>query len=141
MHKKPAEKKKKFFRFSLMHFFMQKWEFLGTLRRTRGQILPPTTTKRKFCGSRSLGGRETNLGGGPSLRQAMVPGKRGKICEKEDPKMKKRTLSILLSLCLAVTLVTPAVAAEPVSTEATEVSGTLELTEATTGVLQTKVKP
>ena len=124
-----------------MHFFMQKWEFLGTLRRTRGQILPPTTTKRKFCGSRSLGGRETNLGGGPSLRQAMVPGKRGKICEKEDPKMKKRTLSILLSLCLAVTLVTPAVAAEPVSTEATEVSGTLELTEATTGVLQTKVKP
>ncbi len=55
--------------------------------------------------------------------------------------MKKRTLSILLSLCLAVTLVTPAVAAEPVSTEATEVSGTLELTEATTGVLQTKVKP
>ena len=47
--------------------------------------------------------------------------------------MKKRTLSILLSLCLAVTLVTPAVAAEPVSTEATEVSGTLELTEATTG--------
>ena len=99
------------------------------------------TTKRKFCGSRSLGGRETNLGGGPSLRQAMVPGKRGKICEKEDPKMKKRTLSILLSLCLAVTLVTPAVAAEPASTEATEVNGTLELTEATTGVLQTKVKP
>ena len=112
MHKKPAEKKKKFFRFSLMHFFMQKWEFLGALRRTRVQILPPTTTKRKFCGSRFLGGRETNLGGGPSLRQAMVPGKRGKICEKEDPKMKKRTLSILLSLCLAVTLVTPAVAAE-----------------------------
>ena len=51
MHKKPAEKKKKFFRFSLMHFFMQKWEFLGTLRRTRVQILPPTTTKRKFCGN------------------------------------------------------------------------------------------
>ena len=38
--------------------------------------------------------------------------------------MKKRTLSILLSLCLAVTLVTPAVAAEPVSTEATEVNNT-----------------
>lgn len=46
--------------------------------------------------------------------------------------MKKRTLSILLSLCLAVTLVTPAVAAEPVSTEATEVNNTLELTEDTT---------
>ena len=115
-----------------MHFFMQKWEFLGALQRTRVKILPPTTTKRKFCGSRSLGGRETNLGGGPSLHQAMVPGKRGKICEKEDPKMKKRTLSILLSLCLAVTLVTPAVAAEPVSTEATEVNNTLELTEDTT---------
>ena len=51
MHKKPAEKKKKFFRFSLMHFFMQKWEFLGALQRTRVQILPPTTTKRKFCGA------------------------------------------------------------------------------------------
>lgn len=47
--------------------------------------------------------------------------------------MKKRTLSILLSLCLAVTLVTPAVAAEPAEGTTEEITGNFTLNSNRTG--------
>lgn len=47
--------------------------------------------------------------------------------------MKKRTLSILLSLCLAVTLVTPAVAAEPTEGTTEVISGNFTLDSNRTG--------
>ena len=47
--------------------------------------------------------------------------------------MKKRTLSILLSLCLAVTLVTPAVAAEPAEGTTEAISGNFTLDNSYTG--------